>query len=79
MAGLRKSRNYERGGLEIGNSKYSGYIFDRLVLEIPEIMERGGLEIGNSIYSRCIVGRLVLEIPLFRFVNCTPLNWSIVA
>ena len=69
----------KEGGLEIGNSKYSGYIFDRLVLEIPEIMERGGLEIGNSIYSRCIVGRLVLEIPFFRFVNCTPLNWSIVA
>ena len=69
----------KEGGLEIGNSKYSGYIFDRLVLEIPEIMERGGLEIGNSIYSRCIVGRLVLEIPLFRFVSCTPLNWSLVA
>ena len=33
----------KEGGLEIGNSKYSGYIFDRLVLEISEIMERGGI------------------------------------
>ena len=52
----------ERERWEIGNSIYSEYIVDWLVLEFPEIMERGGLEISNSKYSRYIVDRLGLEI-----------------
>ena len=48
----------ERDRLEIGNSIYSEYIVDWLVLES---WKEGGIEIGSSIYSRYNVEWLVLE------------------